>query len=97
MVRRLHEREGLPVQVHNAMSAGHNDAFALSPAAQCSIDPPGKCPPPWINVILSSSNLSPCQNLMQGSGCLTHLNRWHGDGRDMPNARPSRLASEVRI
>ena len=72
-----------------AMSAGHTTPLPSAPAAQCSIDPPGKCPPPWINVTpLSSSNLSPCQNLMQGSGCLTHLAslawRWTGT---CPNAR----------
>ena len=45
-----------------------------APAAQCSIDPPAKCPPPRISETpFSSSYVSPCQNLMQSSGRLTHL------------------------
>src|SRR5450830_685274 len=78
-----HEREGFTIQVRD----GHVGPPA--PAAQCSIAPPGKCPPPRTSVIpFCNSNLSPCQNLMQLSGCLTHSEssawRWTGT---FPNAR----------
>jgi hypothetical protein len=44
-----------------AMSAEHTTRLLSAPAAQCSIVPPGKCPPPWISVTpFSSSNLLPC-------------------------------------
>ncbi len=57
-----------------AMSAEHTTPLPSAPAAQCSIVPPGKRPPPRISVTpFSSSYLSPCQKLMQPSGCLTHL------------------------
>ena len=57
-----------------AMSAEHTTPLPPAPAAQCSIAPPGKCPPPRTSVTpFSSSKLSPCQNLMQLSGRLTHL------------------------
>jgi hypothetical protein len=78
-----------------AMSAEHTTPLPSAPAAQCSIDPPGKCPPPWISVTpFSSSNFSPCQNLMQRSACLTQLASlaWRCTGTP-PTHGSSRLAS----
>src|SRR6266478_3190545 len=86
MVRNAaHEREGLPVQVHDGYVCRAHDAFTLS----------SRCPMQHRSTGEVSASMDQrhtfqqsCQNLMQRSGCLTQLAslawRWTGIP---PNAR----------
>ena len=80
-----------------AMSAEHTTPLPSAPAAQCSIDPPGKCPPPWINVTPLSSSKSltlPQNSRCRGPAASPTWHRWHGDGRGHAQTHgSSRLAS----